>query len=84
MAINSHTDLFSSAACLCLQQESMSVNALSRVLEAVAKSRFLRLSLPTMSNPNQLCGVLSFVCSEMADETNLSSKLPVADRIREV
>ena len=38
MGINSHADLFSSAAYLCLQQESMSVTALSRLLEAVAKS----------------------------------------------
>ena len=38
VAINSHAGLFSSAAYLCLQQESMSVNALSRLLEAVAKS----------------------------------------------
>ena len=38
IAINSHADLFSSAAFLCLQQESMSVTALSRLLEAVAKS----------------------------------------------
>ena len=37
MAINSHVDLFSSAAYLCLQQESMSVPALSRLLEAVTK-----------------------------------------------
>ena len=37
VSINSHTDLFSSAAFLCLQQESMSVAA-SRLLEAVAKS----------------------------------------------
>ena len=42
------------------------------------------LSLLTMTNPNQLCDVLLFVCSKMADETNLSSKLPVADRTREV
>ena len=38
IAIDSHADLFSSAAYLCLQQESMSVTALSRLLEAVAKS----------------------------------------------
>ena len=38
VTVNSHMDLFSSAAYLCLQQESMSVNALSRLLEAVAKS----------------------------------------------
>ena len=44
----------------------------------------VRLSLLTMSNPNQLCDVLLFVCSKMADETNLSSKLPVADRTIEV
>ena len=40
----------------------------------------VRLSLLTMTNPNQLCDV----CSKMADETNLSSKLPVADRTRKV
>ena len=44
----------------------------------------VRLSLLTMTNPNQLCDVLLFVCSKMADETNLNSKLPVADRTREV
>ena len=44
----------------------------------------VRLSLLTMTNPNQLCDVLLFVFSKMADETNLSSKLPVADRTREV
>ena len=38
VAINSHADLFSSAAYLCLQQESVLVTALSRLLEAVAKS----------------------------------------------
>ena len=38
VAINSHTDLFFSAAYLCLHQESMSVTALSRLLEALAKS----------------------------------------------
>ena len=32
-----------------------------------------------MTNPNQLCDVLLSVCSKMAVETNLSSKLPVAD-----
>ena len=40
----------------------------------------VRLSLLTMTNPNQRRVVLLFVCSKMADETNLSSKLPVADR----
>ena len=44
----------------------------------------VRLSLLTMTNPNQLCDVLLFVCFKMADETNLSSKQPVADRTREV
>ena len=38
VAINSQADLFSSAAYLCFQQESISVNAFSRLLEAVAKS----------------------------------------------
>ena len=28
-----------------------------------------------MTNPNHLCDVLLFVCSKMADETNLSSAL---------
>ena len=45
---------------------------------------YVRLSLLTMTNPNQLCDALLLVCSKMADETNLSSKLPVADRTREV
>ena len=44
----------------------------------------VRLSLLTMINPNQLCDVLLIVGSKMADETNLSSKPPVADRTREV
>ena len=44
----------------------------------------VRLSLLTMTNPNQLCEVLLFVCSKMADETTFSSKLPVADRTSEV
>ena len=47
-------------------------------------SYLVRLSLLTMTNPNQLCDVLLFVYSKMADETYLSSKLPVADRTREV
>ena len=38
VAINSHADLFSSAAYLCLQKESMSINVLSRLMEVVAKS----------------------------------------------
>ena len=38
VSVNSHADLFSSAAFLCLQQESMSNAALSKLLEAVAKS----------------------------------------------
>ena len=37
IAINSHADLFSSAAYLCLQQESVSVAALSRLLKAIEK-----------------------------------------------
>ena len=32
----------------------------------------VRLSLLTMTNPNQLCDVLLFVCSKMADEANLT------------
>ena len=38
IAINSQADLFSSAAYLCMQQQTMSVQALPRLLEAVAKS----------------------------------------------
>ena len=37
----------------------------------------VRLSFLTMTNPNQLCDVLLYVCSKMADDTNLSSKWPV-------
>ena len=44
----------------------------------------LLYSLLTMTNPNQMREVLLFVCSKLADETNLSSKLPVADSTREV
>ena len=44
----------------------------------------VHLSFLTMTNPNQMCEVLLFVCSKMADVANLSSKLPVADRTREV
>ena len=46
--------------------------------------KFVRLSLLTMTNTNQLCEVLLNVCSKMADETNLMSKMPVADKTREV
>ena len=38
IAINSHADLFSSAIYLCVKQELISVAALSRLLEAIAKS----------------------------------------------
>ena len=38
IAINSHADLFSSTAYLCMQQQTMSMPALSRLLEAIAKS----------------------------------------------
>ena len=44
----------------------------------------VRLSLLTMTNPNQMREVLLFVCSKMADENNVSSKLPVADSTTEV
>ena len=40
IAINSHADLFSSAAFLCLQQQSMSVTALSRLLEAIVDNSY--------------------------------------------
>ena len=56
----------------------------SSQIQDLAKFLLVRLSLLTMTNPNQLCDVFLFVCSKMADEANLSSKLPVADRIREV
>ena len=45
---------------------------------------FVRLSLLTMTSSYQMHEVLLFVCSKMADETVVSSKLPVADRTREV
>ena len=37
-----------------------------------------------MTNPNHTCKALLFACSKMADETNISSKLPIADKTREV
>ena len=47
------------------------------------KMHIVCLSLLTMTNPDQMHGVLLFVCSKMADETSLNSKLPVANRTRE-
>ena len=61
----------------CLQRQDISGFNRTRVL-------FVRLSLLTMTNPNQLCDVLLFMCSKMADETNLISELPVAYSTREV
>ena len=58
--------------------------AFSSPVGMVVLRMFVRLSLLTVTYPNQLCDVLLFVCSKMSDETNLSSKLPVADRTREV
>ena len=48
VAINSHADLFSSAAYQCLQQESMSFDALSRFFEAVAKSIKYAIAMSTI------------------------------------
>ena len=45
---------------------------------------FVRLSLLIMTYPNQMREVLLFVCSKMAEESNLSPKLPAAGRTREV
>ena len=42
------------------------------------------LSLLTMTNLNHMQEMLLFVCSKMADQTNSSSKLSVADRTTEV
>ena len=61
---------------------SMLIN-IRRIIQ-VKLLRIVRLSLLTMTNPNQLCDVVLFVCFKMSDKTNLSSKLPVADRTREV
>ena len=60
------------------------LSAISFTDQSFLLTYLVRLSLLTMTNPNQLCDVILFVCSKMADETNLSSKLPVADRTREV
>ena len=56
------------------------VTILIRLRECVYCSYIIRLLLLTMTIPNQMLEVLLFVCSMMADETYLSSKLPVADR----
>ena len=34
----------------------------------------VRLSLLTMTNPNQLCDVLLFVCSKVADELQIEQE----------
>ena len=54
------------------------------VLKTLFVRLFIRLSLLTMTNPNQLCDVLLFVYSKMADGTNLNSYLSVADKTREI
>ena len=41
---------------------------------------FVRLSLLTMTNPNQLCDVLLFVYSKIADETSDPSILLMGPR----
>ena len=41
------------------------------------------ITVLTMTSLNQMREVLLVVCSKMADEVSLSSKLPVADRTRE-
>ena len=48
MAINLYADLVSLAAYLCLKQESVSDTALSRLLEAMAKSIRLSVAMPTI------------------------------------
>ena len=84
------SELHSSHKVVYLQKfKSVILNEKYRVLKAQICSRhrimhILHLPLLTMTNPNQLCDVLLFVYSKMADETNLSSTLPVADRTREV
>ena len=60
------------------------VFVMSKLTHQHTMSTLARLSLLTITNPNLMREVLLFVCSKMADETNLSSKLPVADSAREV
>ena len=48
------------------------------------KEDFSRLSLLTMANPYQRREALLFVRSKMAHETSRSSKLPAAERTRDV
>ena len=69
------------SACSSYQNSSLVYISINANIWSVCLSL---LSLLTMTTPNQLCDVLLFVCSKMADETNLRSKLPVADRTREV
>ena len=54
------------------------------IFDFLTRLSLVHLSLLTMTNANHLCDVLLFVCSKMTDETNLNSKLPVADRTRVV
>ena len=74
-------DLFARNRHLFLFLEKHTLWILIRITSVII---IVRLSLLTMTNPNQLCNVLLFVCSKMTDETNLSSKLPVAGRTRKV
>ena len=47
-------------------------------LYTIVLNRFLiRLSLLTITNPNQLCDALLFVCSKMADENKLICLLQI-------
>ena len=50
----------------------------------IAIIAIVRLSLLTMTNSYEMRQVVLFVYSKIANETNLSSKLHVADRTREV
>ena len=68
----------------CLVSEQCDKGKQCRAKSDAASSLIVRLSLLTLTNPNEMREVLLFVCSKMADETNLSSKLPVADRTRAV
>ena len=94
VAVNSHADLFPSAACLCLQQESMSVSALSRLLEAVAKSVKHATAMSTIlarelfqarhDTAMAILKLLSDYSSHELRNTPINSRLMFDNKIKEV
>ena len=77
IVIHSHADLFSSAAYLCMQQQTMSVPALSRLLEAVAKSIKHAMAMSTILATDIFqarCDVVLATSKILLDNSNHESR----------